>query len=92
MNKNNFHITENTDRAAYKLWVLVKWEYVNHRFPRKITRYSFNTKSQSAALQTLLNYVENRKHKIEKAQLRDNQTDRLLKVFNPKALTMDNAQ
>jgi hypothetical protein len=91
VNKNNFHITENTKRARYKLWMLVKWEYVNHKFPRKITRYSFNTKSDATGLKSLLNYVENRKHKIEKAQLRNNQTDKLLKVFNPKSLAMEDA-
>jgi len=95
MNKNNFHVAENTDNAKYKLWMLIKFQYVTAIFPRIITRYSLHTGNDQKSLQLLMNYIENRKHKIEKAELYDNQKrwqpkkDALLKVFNQQTLMME---
>lgn len=87
MNKNDFHITSNTQKSYYRLWVMFFNHYVNTKLPRKKTLYGFNTKPAHIQLQYLEKYIDERKFKVENANIYDNQTGDWLKTFDKKTFS-----
>lgn len=82
MNKNDFHITQNTEKSYYRLWIMFYPHYVNAKLPLKKTLYGFNSKPQQVQLQYLEKYIDERKFKVQQANIYDNQTSDWLKTFD----------
>lgn len=88
MNRNNFYLTENTQKATIKLWVLYKWHYVNAS-NGKLTRvkqyhfHDFYRGRNETGLQRAERISEQNKLAIEQAKIYDHQVNKLLKIFDP---------
>lgn len=88
-NKNNFKEEENRKTSPYKLWILHHWNYVKPgETDRTAVYFAFNTKTSYTALNFLIKLVENRKFKVEKAIIYNNQTKKECMYWDRKTMTM----
>lgn len=96
MNRNNFYLTENTQKATLKLWILYKWHYVNSsqgKINRKKTMHlhDYYRERNETGMQRAERLVDERKLEIEQARVYDNRTKNLLRIFDPKFLSLRDA-